>query len=50
MESIAKQQGGFGAQMTTSDLTETIARSIDGDLDAFALLVERFQDMAVGYA
>ena len=36
--------------MTTSDLTKTIERSIDGDLDAFALLVERFQDMAVGYA
>jgi len=36
--------------MTTSDLLKTIEKSIDGDLDAFALLVERFQDMAVGYA
>ena len=36
--------------MTTSNLTKTIERSIDGDLAAFEMLVERFQDMAVGYA
>ena len=36
--------------MPTSDLRAIIGKSVDGDLKAFATLVERFQDMAVGYA
>ena len=36
--------------MPTSDLTAIVEKSIDGDLRAFEKLVERFQDMAVGYA
>ena len=36
--------------MPTSDLTAIIEKSVGGDLHAFGILIERFQDMAVGYA
>ena len=41
---------GVDNPVPVSDLTAIIEKSIDGDVRAFGTLVERFQDMAVGYA